>query len=282
VVLDVDRGEGGLEGVNDYDTFSGAWLTELRIAEGAGDRVAPRGQATSELRFRQFSVEDPMTFPVAVEGRDFKHVIGVLEGLSLVGQVAVPEVFTDRIKNFANFTDHGVFHGSYAARAHGLLGDLVELLERDPSTRQAVISVFDSTRDLNRAKRDIPCTIALHFIRRATTLELGVTMRSNDLWLGTPYDFTQFAIAQASVAQALGLEPGRYTHMAGSLHVYDRDVHKMEALTRTIPSGTDFPLWAGESTIAAISERARRLLLEPSGFAAETGFEAWAKELLTA
>lgn len=266
--------------MNDYETFGGAWLSELRIVESAGDRVSPRGQDTYELRFRQFSVEDPMTFPVKVAGRDFRDVIGVLEGLSLVGQVAVPEVFTDRVKNFANFTDGGVFHGAYAVRAHGLLTDLMALLEKDPSTRQAVLSVFDSTRDLNRAKRDIPCTLSLHFIRRMSELELGVTMRSNDMWLGTPYDFTQFAILQASVAQALDLTPGRYTHTAGSLHVYVRDVPKMLSLTHVELSRTGFPLWKTDSDLGAISERARRLLLDPSAFKAQTDFEVWARDLL--
>jgi hypothetical protein len=214
-------------------------------------------------------------------------VIGVLEALSLVGQFSVPELFTSRVRKFEDFLDGGVFHGAYATRAHGALTDLVELLARDPDTRQAVITVFDSTRDLNRAKRDIPCTIALHFARRGERLDLKVIMRSNDLWLGTPYDFTQFAVLQASVAQVLGLTPGKYVHSVGSLHLYERDLARAKAVRpAATTSAMAFPLWSVEPApspverLASVVSRARQLAFDPVGFRAATGFEQWAQQLL--
>ncbi len=272
-----------------YPTFSDAWLSEIRETRAYGEESHPRGFATRERRWVQFAVEDSLSFPVTAEGRHFADVIGVLEGLSLVGQVSIPEMFTERIAKFAEFTDYGIFHGAYAARAHGLLGDLVNLFQRDPDTRQGVISVFDSTRDLNRAKRDIPCTLSLHFLHglrtdfaEARDLELQVSMRSNDMWLGTPYDFVQFAILQASVAQALGAWPGRYVHVVGSLHLYERDLDALQKVNDAVPlaESTRFPLWGGEGTITDISRRARKLLLGPAAFAPQTLFESWAKELL--
>lgn len=277
-----------------YPTFSEAWFREISETRARGELSYPRGFTTRERRWVQFGVNDSLSFPVAAEGRRFADVIGVLEGLSLVGQVSIPETFTDRITKFREFTDFGVFHGAYAARAHGLLGDLVDLLQRDPDSRQAVISVFDSTRDLNRAKRDIPCTLSLHFMHgpeadpaEMRDLELQVSMRSNDMWLGTPYDFQQFAILQASVAQALGAWPGRYVHVAGSLHLYERDLEQLQKVSgpaepgERIPGPMTFPLWGGAGTITDISERARRLLLVPTAFVTETEFEAYAKGLLT-
>lgn len=275
---------GSREGMITYPTFSEAWYREIHETRARGELSYPRGFTTRERKWVQFAVEDPLSFPVAAEGRRFADVIGVLEGLSLVGQVSIPETFTDRIKNFANFTDDGVFHGAYAARAHGLLGDLVALLKRDPDSRQAVISVFDSTRDLNRAKRDIPCTLSLHFMRSGDTLEMQVSMRSNDMWLGTPYDFTQFAILQASVAQALGLKPGRYVHVAGSLHLYERDLEALQNVSGSaepggrVPGPMMFPLWSVDD-IGEISSRARRMLLDPQSFGDGqrlTDFESWA------
>lgn len=268
-----------------YPNFSEAWFREISETRARGEESHPRGFTTRERKWVQFAVEDSLSFPVAAEGRKFRDVIGVLEGLSLVGQVSIPETFTDRVAKFADFADDGVFHGAYAARAHGLLGDLVALLQRDPDSRQAVISVFDSTRDLNRAKRDIPCTLSLHFMRSGDTLELQVSMRSNDMWLGTPYDFTQFAIVQASVAQALGLRPGRYVHVAGSLHLYERDLDQLQKVSGVgEPSGAPAaqPLWSVD-TIADISSRARRILLDPHSFGDGqplTPFESWAVSLL--
>lgn len=264
-----------------FGSFSEAWACKL-LDLMSGETASPRGMATREERWAQFAVSDPLSFPVDVLGRRMRDVIGVLEALALVGQFNVPELFTQRVPKFAEFLDDGIFHGAYGPRAHGALGDLVQLLERDPDSRQAVISVFDSSRDLNRAKRDIPCTIALHFMVRGDELELNVTMRSNDIWLGTPYDFTQFAVLQATVAQVLGLRPGIYVHSVGSLHLYERD---LEAARRVdgydLGPSMEFPLWHTESgSMGAISKRARDLALGAEGFMPVTQFEAWAWTLL--
>jgi len=141
--------------------------------------------------------------------------------------------------------------------------------------------VYDSARDLNRAYRDIPCTIALHFMLRERKLDVKVMMRSNDMWLGTPYDFTQFAILQATVAQALGCEVGEYIHAADSLHIYERDLARASEIGDSQPSSVDFPLWSPPSNISDMSMTARQLLLAPDKFVATTSFERWAKDLLT-
>lgn len=259
------------------DTLSEAWTAALTAVEENGLRTSPRGMETRELLWQQIVVGDPMTFPVKVIGREFRDVIGILEALSLVGQFSVPELFTDRVGKFYDFMDDGVFHGAYGARAHGALGDVVNLLGRDPDSRQAVISVFDSQRDLDRLKKDIPCTIAMHFMQRDDELDLNVTMRSNDVWLGTPYDFTQFAVAQATVAQVLGVKPGLYVHSPGSLHLYERDAEAAAAVLADVESRMEFPLWdAGSRTMGAISRRARDLAFGADHFMPVTQFEAWA------
>lgn len=273
-----------------YDSFGEAWMAELGSIRGSGEEVSPRGQYTLEKRWAQFAVSNPLTFPLDVLGREFRDVIGVLEALSLVGQFSIPEMFTDRVKKFAEFTDAGVFHGSYGARVAGRLGDLVSLLERDPDTRQAVLSIYDSRSDLGAAKKDIPCTLSLHFLRRAgspgerSSLEMRATMRSNDIWLGTPYDFIQFAILQASIAQAVGAVPSTYVHSAGSLHLYDRDflpASKVYSFKNPAAS-MGYPLWGCGDDIGEISSRARRLAMDPRGFSAvgRTEFETWAQMLL--
>lgn len=264
-----------------YRSMSEAWVTKLHEVRAYGEFSAPRGMPTRELRWDQFVIEDPLTFPMEVLGREFKDVIAILEATSLVGQFSVPEQFTKRVKKFGDFMDHGVFHGAYGTRVHGRLGDLVTLLERDPDTRQAVLTIYDSRSDLGALKRDVPCTLSLHFMRKGRQLEMRVTMRSNDIWLGTPYDLQQFAILQASIAQALGLEPGVYVHAVGSLHLYDRNIESANAVMsfRSPAAQMGYPLWACEDYIGAISARARNLVLD-SSFEPVTEFEQWATRLL--
>lgn len=275
-----------------------AWLRMLEEVGEQGLPTSPRSMATKELTFTQHTVRDPLTFPLHVKGREFRDVIGVLEGLSLVGEFSVPELFTTRVKKFGSFMDGGIMWGAYGARTHGALGDAAELIERDRATRQAVVSFYDSKRDLNRVKRDVPCTISAQFLLRARRdgpsvddfdeyLDLGISMRSNDLWIGTPYDLTQFSILQASLAQALQVRVGYYYHRVGSLHLYSRDFEKLDGIAWEGGPAMPFPLWnpsvvdeyptALDKTMA-IQRRARMLAL--GELDPVTPFEHWAQRLL--
>ena len=53
-------------------------------------------------------------------------------------------------------------------------------------------------------------------------------MRSNDLWMGFPYDVFQFTNMQVLMSMELGVGIGFYTHISGSLHLYKRNVVKLD------------------------------------------------------
>lgn len=55
-------------------------------------------------------------------------------------------------------------------------------------------------------------------------------MRSNDAWLGFPYDVFNFTMIQNYVAAALDVAIGRYFHMVGSMHVYEEHYDKAQTL----------------------------------------------------
>lgn len=95
-----------------------------------------------------------------------------------------------------------------------------KLLSDAPETRQAVIHIKEPR---NIPSKDVNCTVSLQFLLRDNKLYLTVYMRSNDLWLGFPFDVFQFANMQVLMAMELGVELGTYTHIAGSLHLYERD-----------------------------------------------------------
>lgn len=97
---------------------------------------------------------------------------------------------------------------------------VLNLLREHRETRQALIHIKSPD---NTPSKDVNCTVALQFILRDDKLYLTVYMRSNDLWLGFPFDVFQFANMQVLMAMELGCELGTYTHIAGSLHLYERD-----------------------------------------------------------
>lgn len=94
------------------------------------------------------------------------------------------------------------------------------LLAADKNTRQAVLHI--KTADDNPSK-DVNCTVCLQFLLRENKLHATVYMRSNDIWMGFPYDVFSFTALQVKMAMELGVDIGTYTHIAGSLHLYERN-----------------------------------------------------------
>ena len=97
---------------------------------------------------------------------------------------------------------------------------VVNLLERDPQTRQAAISIYDAKEHVNYGY-DTPCTYAVQFYIQDDKLYMSVMMRSNDLWYGFPNDQYCFSRLQQMVAQRLSIDVGQYFHFANNLHLYD-------------------------------------------------------------
>ena len=65
---------------------------------------------------------------------------------------------------------------------YGDLGSLVELLRREPNTRQAYLPVFfpEDTGAIHGGR--IPCTLGYHFIQRGGYLHMSYYIRSCDLY----------------------------------------------------------------------------------------------------
>lgn len=246
-----------------YLTPSDAVLGCLDKIAADGTESSPRGQTTFELLNEQFTITEPWYLPVDIRGRELNQAIGALEALQLVGQIMAPEVITDRVRVFSNFTDGGVFHGGYGQRIAGRLDDLGKLLDRDPDSRQAVLSIFDSATDLNRDKRDIPCTIALQFFVRDSRLHMRTCMRSNDVWLGLPYDLTQFITLQSAVASHLAVPMGTYTHSVGSMHLYEQHIELARdvSVAYTSDASVACKRLYDARPIGETSSRARRILM---------------------
>lgn len=129
----------------------------------------------------------------------------------------------------------GRAYGAYGHRIkhnageHDQLDVLQRLLGDMPNTRQAVVSMWrpdDIIAAWKGGKKDLPCTLCWMFFLRDNALHMHTVMRSNDLWLGFPYDTFVFTTVQRLVADTMDCNVGTYTHTVGSLHLYDKDLVK--------------------------------------------------------
>jgi thymidylate synthase len=140
--------------------------------------------------------------------------------------------------SYAKFSDDGkTAYGAYGPRGLGILSlaDLVDDLKANPLSRQHVIPIWRAA-DRRKKSKDIPCTTALHFLVTSDGLELHVHMRSNDLWLGFPYDVFCFTEIQKVVARHIGMPASDYHHYVSSLHLYDRNYKQARNANAVLPT----------------------------------------------
>ena len=105
------------------------------------------------------------------------------------------------------------------------LDKVVAMLKDNLNTRQAAISIYDG-KEINKYRKDTPCTYAIQFTVVNNKLNMCVTMRSNDLWFGFCIDQYCFSKLQEMVSKRTGYDMGTYYHFAHNLHIYDDQLNK--------------------------------------------------------
>lgn len=231
--------------VNDY-------VTLVKRVRDTGRRVKVRDQETRELTAITLIFPDILNplLPIGV-GRGVNTKLAAVEALQLISGnyyhdlvMAAAPTFEDVL---VDVNDAG--YGAYGPRTAEQMANCVAILRADPLTRQAVVSIWNET-DLTHVG-DKPCTVFLQFLVRPDAgtmmaLELHVHMRSQDVWLGTPYDVFMFTQLQHTVAHDLGLPVGKYVHHTTSLHIYERNVAATLKLEQNLdyehPRSANLPL----------------------------------------
>lgn len=153
----------------------------------------------------------------------------VAEQIWFISGTRKPEIFLrDYTKIWDMFTNPGdvvtVAYG-YRWRKHfgrDQLALLIDLLQKEPSTRHGVIVTWDPAQDgLSLVKKkNVPCPYTFTVNIIGGRLHLHNIIRSNDVILGTPADVAGFALLQCILAQKLGLKPGIYSHSVSNAHIY--------------------------------------------------------------
>lgn len=215
----------------DFKSMSQAYPELLYELQTAGRQRSPRGQATFEIPNLTFRLHNPaLCYPDGI-GRRYGPAIAAAEAACLVGGVTDPQLMISVGSNFKRFLDGGALHGTYGPRIRGQMQNVVKRLREDADTRQAIVQVWDARYDqAGWTPKDLPCTLMFGFAIYDNQLEMSTTMRSNDIWWGVAHDVPMFTALQHSVASALQLPVGPYTHTAYSFHMYERDLPEAHKL----------------------------------------------------
>lgn len=222
------------------------YTAACRAVSRDGVVVSPRGMTTTEVMGVHLCLTDPRRRLVDLPpARVINPAFAVAEALWILSGSDEPWIF-DYNRALTRYTDNGRLQGAYGPRIRSWRGRIDQLdqvrrlLGRDPDSRQGVIQLFDPERD-TRGHRDVPCTLGYRFFLRSGRLHMHTTMRSQDLWLGFPYDVFVATLLQELMAGWLGVELGEYHHYVDSLHLYAAHTQGAASLPAVAASSVAMP-----------------------------------------
>lgn len=216
-----------------FNSINGLWEYTLHLIDLDGEKLNSRDGSCKEIIGQQFILTNVncnfLTNPI----RKLSPTYAAAELLWYFSGTNKIEMIKHYATQYERFSDDGIItYGAYGYRwkLHDQLNKVIKILRELPNTRRAVITCYSAMLDLYEDKKDIPCTLSLQFLIRNNKLHCICTMRSNDIWLGLPYDIFSFTCLQILIAQELNIEVGTYTHQVGSLHLYKRNYEKVQQI----------------------------------------------------
>ncbi|MCP2258153.1 thymidylate synthase [Streptoalloteichus tenebrarius] len=229
-----------------YAGFSDAYLHRLRaLLDEPRYRNAPRGFPSQEELGVSLRVADPRRRLVTHPARRTNIVFNFAEALWYLAGRDDVEYLAYYAPMVRRFSQDGVrlTGTAYGPRIfrHGPTrldqwAAVRELLRADPDTKRAVIQIFEPEELGVPGNPDVACTLALQFLLRENALHLVGYMRANDVYRGMVSDVFSFTFLQEVMAGQLGVELGSYTHMVGSLHLYESDIPAARRVLRPTTS----------------------------------------------
>ena len=115
----------------------------------------------------------------------------------------------------------GTAYGWIVNRYH-LVESLIETLKTDPANRRMIMSLWQNEWLETAALPS--CVWNSQWNVTAGKLNLMVTVRSNDVPLGMPFNVSQYATLCCLLAQVTGLTPGKMTYVINNAHIYANQV----------------------------------------------------------
>jgi thymidylate synthase len=140
--------------------------------------------------------------------------------------------------------------GEGDGRGYDQIAYIVEKLHDEPASRRAMAITWFPEKDM--ASANPPCLQRMQCFVRDEKLNMHVEFRSNDMLSALGANMYALAHLQKSIADALGVAPGWYSHTSVSAHLYYERDH--EELMRYV-NGLDLAGWMEGFASATLLKR---------------------------
>lgn len=216
------------------DNVTQAFEETYQAVNRYGEEVDSRIGKARHITDVTIVVKNPYHNVCLNKGRNMslKYMLGEIEWY-MSGSNKVADI-AKYAKMWNNLTDDGeTVNSAYGYRIFHKFGFdqfdyCINKLKANPYDRQAVIHIKEAD---NKPTKDTPCTCLLQFTFENGRLNLHTYMRSNDVWLGLPYDMAFFTVMLQKACRDTELPAGNYYHTVGDLHLYEK--HWNRNISRT-------------------------------------------------
>ena len=118
----------------------------------------------------------------------------------------------------------------WVVKRYQLTQGLIETLKTDHYNRRMIMSLWQNEWLPTAALPS--CVWNSQWKVTGERLNVMVTVRSNDVPLGMPFNVTQYAVLCHLIAQVCGLKPGLMTYVINDAHIYENQVAGIEEQIR--------------------------------------------------
>lgn len=208
--------------VNDAFVDGLWWLKVAGIEEDSRNGpviVSPTPVTTIYHRPTQRVLLDPI--------RDCNPFFHLFEAVWMLSGLQKVDPLLEFNKNMGRYAeDDGTIYGAYGHRWRTQFGvdqllQIVGILGKDSTSRQAVLQMWHSALDLGTTVRDKPCNTHCYFRINAGCLDMTVCCRSNDLvWGAYGANAVHFSILQEVIANTLSIPVGKMYQISNNFHIY--------------------------------------------------------------
>jgi thymidylate synthase len=102
------------------------------------------------------------------------------------------------------------------------------LIREDAATKRVVLTMFRPEELAIAGNLDVACVLAFQLLLRGGRLHAVCYMRANDADRGLLSDVFSFTLLQEFAARQLGVPVGTYSHYAGSMHIADANLPRIQ------------------------------------------------------
>lgn len=214
------------------DSFNISYLKAFQASQFVSEVEVTRNGNAKVLGQATFIIQPNDPRLCFLKGRNLNYRFAFVESAWILEGRNDLDILSRYISTYSQYSDDNkTLNGAYGYRLrHYFDQDQIEgainHLQKNPESRRVVLQIY-SVDDLQKNSKDIPCNTNIYLKVSDGCLNLTVVNRSNDLYLGIPYNIFVFGILQKYIARRLDFHVGLQTQITDNLHLYEKDFEKV-------------------------------------------------------